>query len=157
MSLGCSDLFYKRRLFKWISSASYIYIYFKKTKWEDIMYAWDLFPFGLCPHFPYFHILKLKRRKWKTLNAIKILLIENSAEIFETGEMKAVELIKFNGVFLLACIQSKWVHLVVWGKDFTLPDFKGKDLRENCLNTANFFEGLLFFLWIGIVGKRTDA
>lgn len=111
------------------------YTFFKKTKWEDTIYAWDLFPPGLCPHFPYFHILKLKRRKWKTLNAIKISLIENSAEIFETGEMKAVESIKFNGVFLLACIQSKWVHLVLWGKD----------CRENCLNTANFFERLLFF------------
>lgn len=70
--------------------------------------------------------------------------MESSAEVLETAEMKAVELIKFNGVLLLPYVQGKCVHLVLWGKDLIPPDFKGKDLRENCLKTANFLEGLLF-------------
>lgn len=98
--------------------------------------------------------------KWKTLNSVKFCkktsLIESSVEILETGEMKVVESVKFNGVLLLACIQSKCVHLIIWGKDLTLPDFKWKALREKCLNSANFLERLSF-LWIGVVGKRTDS
>lgn len=91
--------------------------------------------------------LKLKRKKWsEKLNAKTISLIESSAEILETAEMKAVESIKFDGVLLLDCIQSKCVHVVLWRKDLTLPDFKGKVLRENCLNIANFLKGLVFFM-----------
>lgn len=70
---------------------------------------------------------------------------DSSTEVLETAEVMAVELIKFNGVLLLAYIQSKCVHLVLPGKDLTLPNFKGKDLRENCFNIANFLEGLLFY------------
>lgn len=88
--------------------------------------------FAHIPHISTSLKLKIKSEV-KNSECYKNLTDREQCRDLEAAEMKAIESIKFNGVLLLACIQSKCECLVLWGKDLTLPDFKGKDLGENCL------------------------
>lgn len=135
MPVVYSDLFYKCRLFRWIRfDASLVYILKKKNS------VGRLCVLEISFHLAFAHIshistsLKLKiKSEVKNSKCYKNFTDREQCRDLEAAEMKAVESIKFNGVLLLACIQSKCVGLVLWGKDLTLPDFKGKDLGENCL------------------------